>query len=261
MNTLSDKCQRNECMFTKHNNIKNNGGTHCCMMCKQNSTHGPACQKKVYVLSMNDTFTNIYENKIWGSNNIKDYTGSSGGGSSVSFNKDTYIPFLKKFICDNSIKTIVDLGCGDFLCGSLLYNDLDIVYYGYDTYDKVIQYNSKHNIMPKYNFTNLDFFGLKEDIIGGDLCILKDVLQHWSLDHIYVFLDYITSNNKYKYILITNTCSNTKAAAKNNTDINVGQCRPLSANCYPLKKYNPKILYEYGLANNDQKEVSVIQCN
>ena len=47
---------------------------------------------------MEQTFTSIYENFVWGNNNIDGYNGSSGGGSSVSFNKDTYIPFLKKFI-------------------------------------------------------------------------------------------------------------------------------------------------------------------
>ena len=36
-----------------------------------------------------------------------------GGGSDLDYNKDTYVPFLKKFIVDNNIKNIVDLGCGD----------------------------------------------------------------------------------------------------------------------------------------------------
>jgi hypothetical protein len=50
---------------------------------------------------MEETFTNIYEKNVWGSNNKSEY---NGGGSSVSFNKDIYIPFLKKFINDNNIK-------------------------------------------------------------------------------------------------------------------------------------------------------------
>ena len=79
---------------------------------------------------MEEIFTNIYEKKMWGNNKNNEYSGSSGNGSSIKYNKNTYIPFLKNFISTNDIKTIVDLGCGDFLCGSLIYNDLDITYTG-----------------------------------------------------------------------------------------------------------------------------------
>ena len=70
---------------------------------------------------MEQTFTNIYETNAWGNNQNVEYSGSSGDGSLIEYNKDTYVPFLKKFITDNNIKTIVDLGCGDFQCGKLIY--------------------------------------------------------------------------------------------------------------------------------------------
>lgn len=78
-------------------------------------------------------FTSVHENKIWGDNNNDAY---SGGGSLIEFNKNTYVPFLKNYIINNHIKTIVDLGCGDFNCGKLIYDYLDILYTVYDTYKK-----------------------------------------------------------------------------------------------------------------------------
>ena len=81
---------------------------------------------------MENIFTNIYEMNTWGNNKHSEYSGSSGGGSSIDFNKNTYIPFLKTFIRERNIKHVIDLGCGDFLCGSLIYDDLDITYVGYD---------------------------------------------------------------------------------------------------------------------------------
>lgn len=48
---------------------------------------------------MDHFFTNIYENKKWGDNNDDEYSGSSGGGSFIEYNKDTYVPFLKKLYC------------------------------------------------------------------------------------------------------------------------------------------------------------------
>jgi hypothetical protein len=199
---------------------------------------------------MEEIFTNIYEKKEWGDNAIVEYCGSSGEGSSISYNKNTYIPFLKKFIVDNNIKNIVDFGCGDFVCGSLIYDDLDILYTGYDVYESVIEYNKKKYPSTKYSFIHLDFCNEKENIINGDMCILKDVLQHWSLDNIYSFLDYLVESNKFKYILICNCCNQ----KEDNTSIKNGEFMYLNSKYLPLKKYNPLVVYEY-----NTKEVSIIE--
>jgi hypothetical protein len=199
---------------------------------------------------MEQIFTNIYENKLWGDNKDAEYNGSSGLGSSIDENKDTYVPFLKKFIVDNNIKTVIDLGSGDFKCGKLIYDDLDVLYTGYDAYKKVVDYNSKQYPLPKYFFINLDFCNNKERIVGGDLCILKDVIQHWSLGRINSFLDYLVQHKKFKYILICNCSYQTR----DNTDITDGGMRPLSCNYQPLKKYSPVKVYNYS-----SKEVSVIK--
>lgn len=41
------KCQREGCPFEIHLDRLNNGGTHCCLLCKRNNVHGPICQKKL----------------------------------------------------------------------------------------------------------------------------------------------------------------------------------------------------------------------
>ena len=197
---------------------------------------------------MESYFTNVYENKIWGNNNESGYAGSSGGGSDVDVNKDTYIHFLKRFIMEKDIKTIVDLGCGDFRCGPLIFNDLDVLYTGYDTYKKVVEFNAEKHSMPKYSFKHLDLFAEKEDIEYADLCILKDVLQHWKTEEIYNFMDYMISSKKFKYILITNCCNQMYDNPENE-----GRSTPLSCAFFPLKKYNPVKLFNYST-----KEVSLI---
>ena len=199
---------------------------------------------------MEQVFTALYEYNYWGNNQHPEYRGSSGGGSDVDYNKNTYVPFLKQFIKERHIKTVVDLGCGDFRCGPLIYNDLDITYTGYDAYKKVVDYHNSQYPLPKYSFIHLDFCNQKETIQGGDLCILKDVVQHWSLMNIYTFLDYLVKDRKFKYILLCNCCNQDR----DNTDIQNGDWRPLSSKYLPLKKYNPKQLYYY-----DTKEVSVIE--
>jgi len=200
-----------------------------------------------------EVFTKIYETKFWGNNNNDNYSGSSGSGSNVEEQINTYVPFLISFIKLYNINTIIDLGCGDFKVGKIIYNDSDIKYYGYDVYKKIIEFHNKETVLNeenKYTFTHLDFYKDKSQIINADLCIIKDVLMHWSLDKIYCFLDYVIENKKFKYILIINDC----LQIEDNTNINDGEFRELSANFYPLKKYNPVIIYNY----EPKKEVSLI---
>lgn len=201
---------------------------------------------------MEKSFTNIYESNEWGNNKNNLYNGSSGEGSKIDFNKDTYVPFLKKFIIDNNIKTVNDLGCGDFLCGKLIYDDLDISYTGYDTYKKIVDYNTAHYPSPKYTFVHLDFFNNKEAIKDCDLCILKDVIQHWSTKSIYIFLDYLVKFKNIKYILLCNDYNQTH----DDQDTIDGGFRPLNPKYYPLKKYDPIKIYKY-----NYKEIYLIEKN
>jgi hypothetical protein len=159
------------------------------------------------------------------------------------------VPFLKQFIQNHNIRSVVDLGCGDFKCGKQIYDDLDVQYTGYDTYKKVVEYNTTQHEPSKYTFLHLDIFNQRDQIANGELCILKDVVQHWTLTNIYTFLDELVETKRFKYILICN-CSN---QTTDNTDIQDGDWRPLSCDYFPLKKYNPTKLYQF-----HSKEVSVI---
>lgn len=195
---------------------------------------------------MEEAFTKVYEEKHWGDNGETEYSGSSGSGSSLEYNK-SYIPYLREVIKMNHIKTVVDLGCGDFKCGPAIYEGLDVSYTGYDVYKKIVDYNTSRH--PNYTFKHLDFCNKKEEIIRADICILKDVIQHWSLDNIYTFLDYLVDNKCFKFILLVNCCHQ----IQDNQDIYNGDFRPLSSKFLPLKKYKAIKVHNYGT-----KEVCLI---
>ena len=142
---------------------------------------------------MIEEFNCIYENKIWGDDydfNLY-YSGSSGGGSEIDYNIHAYIPFIQTFREQHNIKSICDLGCGSGKLIEPIYDILNIKYYGYDCYSKVIVHNKIKYKEPKYNFIYLDFFTNYNDILGCDLIIIKDVLQHWKTTQIICFLDNI----------------------------------------------------------------------
>lgn len=197
-------------------------------------------------------FTDIYENKIWGDNGNPEYKGTSGTGSTLEFTTLHYIPFVRNFIRSNEIATIVDLGCGDFKCGEALYQDLDIEYIGVDAYEKVIQHHQKkYGSMdpPRFQFHHLNFRIHISDLPEADLCIIKDVLQHWNILQIYMFLDELVQCGKFKYIMICNCC----CQEKDNQDIAPGEWRGLTVDMYPLKKYNPT-----KVSCVERKEISII---
>lgn len=192
-------------------------------------------------------FTTIYENKVWGDNKRSEYAGSSGTGSKLEMNQDYYIPFMRAFFKEKEVRSVVDLGCGDFLCGMWLYKDLPIKYTGYDAYQKVVEANKRD--YPGFQFHHLDFVKDMDQVVSADVCILKDVLQHLLLVDIYQLLDKLVESKKFKYIIICN-CSHQKA---DNPELPQWYCRDLSADFLPLKKYNARVMLRYRT-----KELSIV---
>jgi SAM-dependent methyltransferase len=191
-----------------------------------------------------EAFTKVYEECHWGDNKEKGYKGSSGEGSSIEYNLATYIPFIRAFFKIKGIKSVVDVGCGDWRCGDLIYRQDPIDYTGVDAYEALIKRNSEQ--WSQHKWMCMDGFKERASLPSADLLILKDVLQHWTTAEIYEFLDDITTSKKFKYILIVN-CSFQKADDEDIPEhiINTYRHRPLSANFFPLKKYGAKILTKY----------------
>lgn len=198
-------------------------------------------------------FTKVYEECHWGDNKSEEYKGSSGDGSSIEYNLGTYIPFIRAFFKTRNINSVVDVGCGDWRCGELIYRNLHIDYTGVDAYEALIERHKKQ--WAQHTWLHLNGYADRAQLPEADVLLLKDVIQHWTTAEIYTFLDDITASKKYKYILIINCCSQ----KTDNEDIDKScmdtyRFRPLSANKLPLKKYKPEILTIY-----KSKEVSVIE--
>lgn len=198
-------------------------------------------------------FNYIYDNCKWGIN--EDNRGSSGPGSHIT-NVRPYLELVQNFIVANGIKSITDVGCGDFQFTKYFdfyrNDDSDISYTGVDCVKSLIKYNKQ-----KYGKKNVKFLYKeisKHSFEYSDLFIIKDVLQHLPNEILYNFLDYIVSEKLAKFIIVCNC----KEQSEENQDLSeIGQTRPLDANMLPLKKYNPLIIRNY-----HTKQVSIITtCN
>jgi mannosyltransferase OCH1-like enzyme len=191
-----------------------------------------------------DEFTHIYNTNYW----IK----GSGTGSYIE-NTILYNKFIVKFIKNNNIKTVTDIGCGDWQSSYLIYQQLDgINYMGLDCVKSVIEKNKENH--PQYNFLTLDILCNTDLIRDSDVYIIKDVLQHWKLADIYSFLDKLVTKN-FRCIIITNNGNQTS----DNLELNayIGNGRGLKCDFLPLKKYGAELAFEY--FGDETKHVCIIR--
>ena len=157
-------------------------------------------KKKFSKMNLKEVFREIYINNLWSTDqNLKNKQFYSGLGSHLKEITDEYINSVILFLKDQKVKpNVVDLGCGDFNIGSKLRGFCNS-YVAVDIFDDLIDKN-------KIVFKNLDvdFKVLditKDELPEGEICFLRQVLQHLSNKSIMNFLKLL--RNKYKYLILT----------------------------------------------------------
>ena len=152
-------------------------------------------------------FQEIYLSNIWGR--------GSGYGSTKSATKQ-YRKFLKSFIREHHIKTVAELGCGDFQL--MRHVDLTgITYTGYDVASIVVEQNNQKFAKSNLTFETLSVYS---DLKNAELLICKDVLQHLPLSEINAIITQCFTN--FNYVLVTNCIGNVKKSTFNK-NVNYGE--------------------------------------
>lgn len=142
-------------------------------------------------------FTEIYEKGLWGDapDNRKYCSGSGTTDAHVALYQDKLI----QFIHENQIKSIFEIGCGDFSIMQHVMQHVDAHYHGTDLVAPVIEYHKAQKYGQKHVFEQLNAVSAKALPIA-DICIIRQVLQHLSNTQI---LNILKKLNNFKYILIT----------------------------------------------------------
>lgn len=154
-------------------------------------------------------FETIYRNDSWGN--------GSGPGSMPSSTIE-YRAFLERFIRENAVRMVTDLGCGDWQFSRLI-DWGGVEYTGFDVVASVVEANRTAFARPGVEFRTIDDI---DDLPGGDLLISKEVLQHLPTAEIHRYLAVIRS--RYRFALLTNAIEPVAIA---NGDITPGDWRPL----------------------------------
>jgi SAM-dependent methyltransferase len=166
---------------------------------------------------MQVAFEKVYATNEWGH--------GSGEGSAPKHTRG-YVKFLQQFLKQYQIRSVVDMGCGDWQFSRFI-DWTGIHYRGYDLVRSVIENNQKHFAKPGIEFFRYE--GNFDELPQADLLITKDVLQHLSQENIMRFLPTI---NRYPRCLITN-CVNPHGPTLNK-DIQDGEFRYLDLRLPPF---------------------------
>lgn len=149
-------------------------------------------------------------------------------GSGVGSRPDRtveYRAFLSQFLVRNQIRSVVDLGCGDWQFSRYLdWSGID--YLGLDVVPAVIDANNRQFSADNIRF---ELFQAPERLPPADLLLCKDVLQHLPNRLVKAYL--AAFRGKYKYALVTN---DEEPAELQNTDIEVGGWRTLRLDRAPF---------------------------
>src|SRR6478609_5527238 len=120
-------------------------------------------------------FDHIYKNNLW--------ICGSGPGSTEE-NTRQYRWFLQNILKSNHIKSVLDIGCGDWQFSRHI-DWTGIDYVGVDVSAMVLA-NTRTFARPGIAFRELN--AVTDQLPSADVLIAKDVLQHWSNSDILNFL-------------------------------------------------------------------------
>jgi 2-polyprenyl-3-methyl-5-hydroxy-6-metoxy-1,4-benzoquinol methylase len=184
-----------------------------------------------------NVFETIYLSNFWKSNESV-----SGSGSEISTTRKIRetLPILwKKY----SVKTVLDVPCGDFNWMKEV-DKKGIIYRGGDIVEEII---SKNNENYKCENISFDVIDITKDVLPKvDMIICKDCLQHLSYDDILKALQNFKKSGS-KFLFTTSYIKTWK-----NWDIKTGDYRPLNLRIAPYNFPSPIFkMKEYVTTNNE----------
>jgi SAM-dependent methyltransferase len=164
--------------------------------------------------STKEVFTEIYAENIWGGRKPhadEDFPFYSGPGSEEKA-AHPYADCVNAFIAARGVQTVVDLGCGDFRIGSRIARP-PLRYIGIDIVEPLIKANQERFANDFVEFHCLDI--ITGELPAGDLCLLREVLQHLSNAKIATILPKLKA---FKWVIITEEQPGPSGSFKPNKD-------------------------------------------
>jgi len=142
-----------------------------------------------------DVFSSIYATKQWG------FTGifHSGAGTADAGVSNSYVEVILNYLAEQGFTNtrFVDLGCGDFRIGSEI-AALASSYIGGDVVPALVDHLNQTRKTERISFQTVDM--VRDPLPVGDVCFIRQVLQHLSNDQIAKILPKLS---QYHCVFIT----------------------------------------------------------
>ncbi len=197
-------------------------------------------------MNAKDVFSKIYDTDFW--------NGGSGVGSAPETTV-VYRAFLDRFLSGAGIRSVVDVGCGDWQLGSLVNWD-GVDYVGVDVVDSVIDNNSVRYASDHVHFANVDVLNDCDSLPPADALLIKDVLQHWPTDRCKWFLEW--AQGRYDYVVVTNDISHVHSSQRmTNSNVSLGGWRCLDVEARPFR-FSAVYTEDYPVLDTWVKRIAVL---
>jgi SAM-dependent methyltransferase len=138
----------------------------------------PRMQRTYAALTLPETFRAIYLSKAWGDCATGFYSGAGSRGPAA----EQYCNAVIEFIREHGVRSVLDLGCGDFAVGRRIVEASGIDYTGIDVVPELIERHQHAIRDPRVSFRCADI--TCDPLPEADLYLIRQVLQHLSNDEI-----------------------------------------------------------------------------
>lgn len=151
------------------------------------------------VSSLEEKFTTVYRTGHWGKSDTPDRPFYSGPGSDPSLQQE-YVRAVSDLIIEKGVRSIADVGCGDFAIGRAILDRLEardhsVQYAGYDLVANLIQHNTELHASPARRFVKLNI--VDESLPKTELTMVREVFQHLSNAEVAKALEHISGNSRW----------------------------------------------------------------
>lgn len=136
--------------------------------------------------SNKEIFSKIYDNHQWGGEGQESFYSGEG-----TYFKDVqiYIDTISNFIQENNIKSVCEIGCGDFKVTGEILKKVEVNYTGLDVVPSLVDHLNENYSADRVRFVCIDATSYSADIPNVNLCIVRQVLQHLSNESILKVLE------------------------------------------------------------------------
>jgi SAM-dependent methyltransferase len=186
-------------------------------------------------------FSEVYKENTWGGEKGSFYSGAG----TANPNTKIYLTNLIAFIKEHNIKTLLDIGCGDFSIMKQLTEQVTIDYTGGDVVEEMIEHHQSKFQNDTTHFIYLN--AINDELPDADLVTIRQVLQHLNNDQIQKILNKLS---RFKYVLITEHVPVTKDVEYNLNKIAGPHIRMrVNSGVFidkpPFNIKNARVLFEY----------------